>query len=113
MSDLAAMNMCRSSETAREQHPAAVVDRLWREVSPATALKGLRQAATDLVEMLQDREGDAVVAFKKRLVAAGAPSLAEMRAGRVRNVFHALNRRRTSRRGKPSTQDRTAGIIRG
>src|SRR5688572_7436395 len=71
----------RSSAMAPEQHPAVVVDRMWRAESPATALKGLRQAAGDVVEMLQDLDGAELIAFEKRLAEVGAPSLADMRAG--------------------------------
>ena len=85
-------DMCRSSEMPPEQHPAAAVDRMWSEVSPSTALKGLRAAADDVVEMLQDLKGGDLAAFEKRLEDAGAPSLAAMRARRVRDIFRILNR---------------------
>ena len=79
------------SATAPEDHPAAVVDRMWSE-SPSAALKGLRQAAADVVEMSRDVEGDDLVALEGRLAAAGAPSLAAMRERRVGDIFRILNR---------------------
>jgi hypothetical protein len=63
-----------------EDHPAAVADRIWAE-SPALALRGLREAASDVVEMLQDLRGPQEAAFEARLAAAGAPALSEMRGG--------------------------------
>lgn len=64
---------------------------MWRE-SPSAALKGLRQAAADVVEMFQDVEGDDLVALERRLATAGAPSLAAMRERWVGEIFRILNR---------------------
>ncbi len=81
----------RSTPLPPEQHPAAVADRMWA-ASPATGLRGIRLAAADVVEMLQDLKGDDLLAFEKRLAEVGAPSLAAMRAGRLNNIFRVLNR---------------------
>jgi hypothetical protein len=42
-----------------DHYPAAVADRIWAQ-SPALALRGLREAASDVVEMLQDLDGSQV-----------------------------------------------------
>jgi hypothetical protein len=83
-------DVCRSSAIAPEHLPAAVADRMW-STSPATALKGLRQAAADVVEMFQDFEGADLLTLEGRLAAAGAPSLAAMRSRRVAEIFRILN----------------------
>ena len=64
---------------------------MWSE-SPSVALKGLRQAAADVVEMFQDIHGDDLAALEQRFAAAGAPSLAAMRSRRVADIFRILNR---------------------
>ena len=74
-----------------EHHPSAVADRMWSE-SPTIALKGLRQAAADVVEMFQDIKGDDLAALEQRFAVAGAPSLAAMRSRRVVDIFRILNR---------------------
>ena len=84
-------DMCYASGLAPEHHPVAVVDRMW-STSPSTALKGLRQAAADVVEMFQDIQGDDLVALEERFAAAGAPSLAAMRSRRIVEIFRILNR---------------------
>lgn len=61
-----------------DDRPAAVADRMWGE-SPAVALRGLRIAAADVVEMLQDLHGSELAAFDARLAKAGAPAFTEMR----------------------------------
>ena len=73
------------------QDGLAVADRMWSE-SPSAALKGIRQAAADVVEMFQDVQGDDLVALEQRFAAAGAPSLAAMRSRRVADIFRVLNR---------------------
>ena len=80
-----------STPIAPEHHPAAVADGMWA-ASPGTALRGLRAAAADVVEMLQDLKGDDLIAFEKRLAENDAPSLAAMRAQRVGDVFRILSR---------------------
>ena len=84
-------DMCDASGIAPEHRPVAVVDRMWSS-SPSTALKGLRQAAADVVEMYQDIKDDDLAALEQRFAAAGAPSLAAMRARRVVDIFRILNR---------------------
>ena len=83
--------MSDASATAPEHVPAAVADRMW-STSPSTALKGLRQAAADVVEMYQDIKGDELAALERRFAAAGAPSLAAMRSRRVVDIFRILER---------------------
>ena len=83
--------MCSASGMAPEQHPVAIADRIWSE-SPSAALKGLRQAAADVVEMYQDMQGDDLAALERRFAAAGAPSLAAMRSRRVADIFRLLDR---------------------
>jgi hypothetical protein len=56
------------------------------------ALRGLRAAAADVVEMLSDLDRAQEVAIEARLAKAGAPSLSEMRSRTARNVFQILNR---------------------
>jgi hypothetical protein len=63
-----------------EDHPVAVADRMWAE-SSALALRGLREAASDVIEMLQDLRGTQLAAFDARLAKAGGPTLSEMRKG--------------------------------
>ena len=75
-------NVLRSFSLPPERHPAAVADQMWAS-SPVTALKGLRQAASDVVEMLQDLAGDDLAVMETRLAQANAPSLAGMRRRRV------------------------------
>ena len=74
-----------------DQHPAAAADRIWAQ-SPALALRGLREAASDVVEMLQDLHGPQLAAFDARLAKAGAPTLSDMRSRTAENVFKILIR---------------------
>ncbi len=74
-----------------DAHPAAVLDRLWAR-SPAKALKGLRAAASDVVDATQDWDDVLLGVLEARLAAAGAPSLAAMRDRRVRQIFEVLRR---------------------
>jgi hypothetical protein len=74
-----------------EHHPAVVADKFWAE-SPGAALRGLRAAAADVVEMLQDLNGPALAAVELRLAQAGAPSLSAMRDQYVNGIFRILNR---------------------
>ena len=64
---------------------------MWSE-SPSSALKGLRQAAADVVEMYRDLQGDDLAALEQRFEAAGAPSLAAMRSGQAADTFRILAR---------------------
>jgi hypothetical protein len=72
-----------------DNHPSVVADRMWVR-SPTSALRGIRQAATDMVEATQDFEGASLGELESRLAAAGAPSLACMRDRRVQQVFKLL-----------------------
>jgi hypothetical protein len=74
-----------------DHHPAAVADGIWAQ-SPALALRGLREAASDVVEMLQDLQGPQLAAFDARLAKAGAPTLSDMRSRMAENVFQILIR---------------------
>jgi hypothetical protein len=74
-----------------ETHPGAVADRMWEE-GPGPALRGLREAAADVVELMQDLDDAQLAAFELRLKQAGAPSLSAMREGRVGNLFGILHR---------------------
>ena len=74
-----------------DHHPAAVADGIWAQ-SPALALRGLREAASDVVEMLQDLQGPQLAAFDARLAKAGAPTLSDMRSRMAENVFQILVR---------------------
>jgi len=65
-----------------EDYPAAVADRMWVE-SPTLALRGLREAASDVIEMLRDLQGPRLAAFDARLAKAGATTLSDMRRGRL------------------------------
>lgn len=68
-----------------DDHPAAVADRMWAE-SPARALRGLREAALDVVELLRDVHGSQLSAFDARFANAGAPTLSDMRSRSWRNL---------------------------
>lgn len=78
-----------------EHHPGAVADRMWAR-SPALAVRGIRAAASDCVEMLQDLDGPELAAFEARLSAAGAPALSEMR-NRTRKDRRIMSNARRSR----------------
>ena len=82
----------------KDAYPSVVADRLWAS-SPALALKGLRMAASDMVEATQDLNGASLEALEARLLAAGAPSLASFRSQRVGQIFEILGR------GKLETDD--------
>jgi hypothetical protein len=74
-----------------ETHPGAVADKMWEEGHPR-ALRGLREAAADVVELMQDLDDAQLAAFELRLKEAGAPSLSAMREGRVGDLFGILHR---------------------
>jgi hypothetical protein len=82
-----------SLPVAPDQTPAALATAAWAE-SPSVALQGLREAARDVVEMSQDLDGVALVAFEQRLANAGAPALYTMRIRRVRSLYQILARGR-------------------
>jgi hypothetical protein len=74
-----------------ETHPGEAADKMWAE-GPGPALSSLREAAADVVEMMQELDEPQVEAFEQQLARAGAPSLAGMRQGRVRELFAILHR---------------------
>ena len=74
-----------------ESQVGRTADAFWAK-SPSMALRGLRQAVSDVVEMTQDLEGLALDDLEARLREAGAPSLRSMRDRRLRQVFQILNR---------------------
>jgi hypothetical protein len=74
-----------------EAHPGAVADKMWEE-GHRRALRGLREAAADVVELMQDLDDAQLAAFEQRLKQAGAPSLSAMREGRVGGLFGILHR---------------------
>ena len=81
-----------------ETHPGAVADKMWEE-GHRRALRGLREAAADVVELMQDLDDAQLAAFELRLKQAGAPSLAAMREGRVaRPVCNPASRHDPQRR---------------
>ena len=58
------------------------------------SLRGLREAARDMVEMCQDLTADQVAAFDLRLVDDGLPTLTQMRDRRYRSLLAILSRGR-------------------
>jgi hypothetical protein len=61
-----------------ETHPGDVADKMWAEGADP-ALRSLREAAADVVDMIEDLEAPQLEAFEERLERAGAPSLSAMR----------------------------------
>lgn len=84
---------CAGMSLPAETAPAAVADRMWAR-SPGLALRGLRAAAADAVEMLKDLEGPGLAAFEARLAQAGAPSFSAMRDRSRNDIFRILHRGR-------------------
>ena len=74
-----------------ETHPGAVADKMWEE-DHRRALRGLREAAAEVVELMQDLDDAQLATFEQRLKQAGAPSLSAMREGQVADVFGILHR---------------------
>lgn len=58
------------------------------------SLRGLREAARDMVEMCEDLAANQVAALDARLARDGLPTLSEMRDRRYRNLLTVLSRGR-------------------
>jgi hypothetical protein len=63
-------------------------------IRASRSLRGLREAARDMVEMCQDINGDQLVALDARLARAGLPTLSLMRDHRYRAFSAVLVRGR-------------------
>ncbi len=66
------------------QNGTAQLSEWTTSINGCTSLKGLREAARDMVEWSRDLEGEAVTKLDAALSAAGAPTLTQMRDKRYR-----------------------------
>jgi hypothetical protein len=80
-------------DLSAEHHPGAAADQLWQR-APATALRGLRAGAADMVEATQDLDAASLAELEGRLERAGAPSLASMTDRRTHEMFAIMHRGR-------------------
>lgn len=64
----------------RATSPAKALDRIVAEHGKSKALTGLRQAVSDCIERTNDRPLEWVVGFDKACIAAGVPTLSQLRA---------------------------------
>ena len=76
-----------------ETDPRRIIDR-FAAVSRVRALKGLRDAANDLVEMTKDLQGSELKALNDVLTEAGTGTITHFRKRRMRRLFEILRRRR-------------------
>lgn len=81
-------------EPTSEMHPSNVLVRIAAAESKAKALAGLRQAANDAVESLQDLTVAQVAALDAKLRLAGVITLSEMRRRHSRQYKGILKRGR-------------------
>lgn len=72
-----------------EVDPRRQLDRFAQQ-SPKMALKGLRQAVNDLLEMTQDFHSAQLEELERLLRDAGAPTISELRQAHARKVFQIL-----------------------
>jgi hypothetical protein len=72
-----------------EIDPRRQLDRFAQQ-SPKMALKGLRQAINDLLEMTRDFHGAQLEELDRLLGDAGAPTISELRLAYARKVFQIL-----------------------
>ncbi|MBA4760721.1 hypothetical protein [Sphingomonas sp.] len=63
-----------------DNHPVAALAAIEREKGRGIAMRGLRMAINDLVEMTADMSSDAVARFDAKVAAAGGMALSEARA---------------------------------
>jgi hypothetical protein len=63
-------------------------------IRTSRSLRGLREAARDMVEMCVDLEGEQLAALDARLARAGLPTLSLMRDRRYRSLLTVLSRGR-------------------
>ena len=84
--DLLSPRMLPLELVTRDTDPVLILERM-AAAAPARALKGLREAVRDLLEMTQDLRGPELAELDQFLSSNGAPTITQLRAVRVRALF--------------------------
>jgi hypothetical protein len=82
------------SLTVLEQLGVSFSEDSLAPIRTTRSLRGLREAAHDMVEMCEDLAADQVSALDARLARDGLPTLSEMRDRRYRSLLTVLSRGR-------------------